>query len=321
MSGVISASIASVVPYFSPLVATGGTISTTTLSGIPYKVHTFTSNGTFSVSDRGTTAGKVKILLVAGGGGSGKGEIDYYGEADNPQFQGAGGAGGVIDISLATASLGSNAITVGSSGTASTGYNGPTASTPRAAGTNGTNSTGLGQTALGGGTGGMIYNTLSSYSDPSGSPVVEFPAGNGGSGGGSYATGSYSQSAGFGTSGQGYNGMVGFLHNDGTGNIWAVAGSGGGASSSGSTPLVNAVVGVSQFYYGQGGTPYTSLFGTNYGRGGYSTLQPFVFYSLTLPTVPTSAYGNGQDQYVPSALGGSNDGVVIVYYPINRNLV
>ena len=45
----------------SPITATGGTVVT---SG-GYKYHTFTSNGTLTV----TTGGNVEVMLVAGGGG------------------------------------------------------------------------------------------------------------------------------------------------------------------------------------------------------------------------------------------------------------
>jgi hypothetical protein len=52
-------------PY---IVATGGTITTVCTD---YKVHTFTSPGTFCVSNAGTAAGsnEVSFLVVAGGGG------------------------------------------------------------------------------------------------------------------------------------------------------------------------------------------------------------------------------------------------------------
>ena len=60
--------------------ATGGTVTT---DG-DYKIHTFTANGTFSV----TVGGLADILIVAGGGGGGKGSQTY-----GPQA-GGGGAGG-----------------------------------------------------------------------------------------------------------------------------------------------------------------------------------------------------------------------------------
>ena len=69
------------------VVATGGTETTFTGDGSngdlgqEYKVHTFTSDGTLSVS----VAGEVDALILAGGGGGG-------GVANN--FGGGGGAGG-----------------------------------------------------------------------------------------------------------------------------------------------------------------------------------------------------------------------------------
>jgi hypothetical protein len=63
------------------IAATGGTITTVCTN---FKVHTFTSPGTFCVSNAGNVAGsnKLSYLVVAGGGGSGQ----YYG--------GGGGGGG-----------------------------------------------------------------------------------------------------------------------------------------------------------------------------------------------------------------------------------
>ena len=59
--------------------ATGGTESTYSSGGTNYKVHTFTSSGTFTA----TASGSVDVLLVAGGGGGGFGF----------NVSGAGGAG------------------------------------------------------------------------------------------------------------------------------------------------------------------------------------------------------------------------------------
>ena len=58
--------------------ATGGTVTTYSSGGNDYKVHTFTSNGTFTIS---AGSGNVDYLVIAGGGGGG-GEV------------GGGGGGG-----------------------------------------------------------------------------------------------------------------------------------------------------------------------------------------------------------------------------------
>jgi len=75
--------------------ATGGTITTVCTN---FKVHTFTSPGTFSVSSAGNAAGSstVDYLVVAGGGGSGLGP--------NSSNMGAGGGAGGYRESGGTAS-------------------------------------------------------------------------------------------------------------------------------------------------------------------------------------------------------------------------
>ena len=75
-------------------VATGGTITTYTANidgqGTKnYKVHTFTSSGTFAVSSVGTDA-TISVLCVGGGGGAGA-----YASSSGPRFGGGGGAGGM----------------------------------------------------------------------------------------------------------------------------------------------------------------------------------------------------------------------------------
>ena len=72
--------------------ATGGTVTT---SG-DYKIHTFTGDGCFVVTNQGTPAGSTQVdyLVVAGGGASG---------ADNaPSGTGGGGGGGGFRYSAAT---------------------------------------------------------------------------------------------------------------------------------------------------------------------------------------------------------------------------
>ena len=74
--------------------ATGGTITT---SG-DFKIHTFNSSGTFTVTQAGNAAGSntVDYLVVAGGAGGGSGATHFRGSRE-PQFHlgaGGGGAGG-----------------------------------------------------------------------------------------------------------------------------------------------------------------------------------------------------------------------------------
>ena len=63
---------------YTAMVATGGSIAT---SG-DFKVHTFTSSGTFEVTTLGSVTTDVEYLVIAGGGASGLG--------------GGGGAGGYL---------------------------------------------------------------------------------------------------------------------------------------------------------------------------------------------------------------------------------
>jgi len=72
---------------FSPVVATGGTITTCG----DYKIHTFTGPGTFCVSCAGS-CGAVDYLVIAGGGGGG-------GVAASNVGGGGGGAGGYRESS------------------------------------------------------------------------------------------------------------------------------------------------------------------------------------------------------------------------------
>ena len=90
-----------VAPYFT---ATGGTITTVG----NYKVHTFTSSGTFAVT--AAPAGAiVEVMCVAGGGGGGN---------DNA---GGGGAGGLVFNSAYSVSAGDSiTVTIGSGGAGAT---------------------------------------------------------------------------------------------------------------------------------------------------------------------------------------------------------
>ena len=156
--------------------ATGGTISTTT----GYKIHTFTSSGTFSVS--GTCA--VEVLVVAGGGG-GAGGVNWFYNG------GGGGAGGLIYSSTTVSSSVYNVV-VGLGGNGGI---------HEEIGVQGQNSTAFGLEAVGGGYG--------AYASGAG--------GAGGSGGGSGGhDNAPASNGGAGTAGQGnkggnraYHGIVG----------------------------------------------------------------------------------------------------------------
>lgn len=114
---------------FSPIAATGGTVSDINIDGTSYRVHAFLQGtSSFQVSSLGNTNGEINVLVVAGGGGGATTGSDTAG----------GGAGGLIfrhDLNVSTQNYG---ITVGNGG---------------ASNSNGQNSTAFGLTAIGGGHG------------------------------------------------------------------------------------------------------------------------------------------------------------------------
>jgi hypothetical protein len=74
----------SIVPPIPPVAATGGTVTTVG----NYKIHTFTSSDTFTV----TAGGNVQVVAVAAGGGGGGGRNDFCHGA----YGGNGGSGVVV---------------------------------------------------------------------------------------------------------------------------------------------------------------------------------------------------------------------------------
>lgn len=150
--------------------ATGGTESTYSDGNTNYKVHTFTSSGTFTAD----SAGSIDVLIVAGGGSGG----GYVG--------GGGGAGGLIYQTGIAVNPTTYTINIGAGGAI-----GPN-TTNSATGNAGSNTTAFGLTAIGGGYG-------SNYDD-----TIGGSGGSGGGAGGHQNTGPFS--GGSGTSGQGYAG-------------------------------------------------------------------------------------------------------------------
>ena len=264
---------------------TGGTITT---DG-DYKVHTFTSSGTFTV----TVAGQFEVLVVGGGGSGGK--------AYNNNAGGGGGAGGFktqfFNLSKINGANTAYTCTVGAGavGVASNFVRGGDSSFigPEAF-----------LTATGGG-----YGIKSS---------LNYAGGDGGSGGGGGGdTGSFA--GGRSVAGEGFAG--GLNYGDG-------GGGGGGASAAGQTPptadeggnggngKASSITGTSVTYAGGGGGGGASTSGSQGaggtgggGAGGYATLIG------VNGTANTGGGGGGSGRFqavtVPAS-GGS--GVVIVRY-------
>jgi hypothetical protein len=219
-----------------PFTATGGTITT---DG-SYKIHTFTSSGTFAVSD--AAHGVMEYLLIAGGGAGG-GSTGYCWSG------GGGGAGGYIANTTFSVSAQNYSVVIGGGGGANnTGSGGA-----------GGNSSFAGNTAIGGGGGGN-----GSY------PGGGSNGGGGGSGGGG-GQGTTVTSGGSRVAGQG---NVGSPSRTAAGGGYAGGGGGGLGGAGGYNTAgpggVNDITG-SNVTYGTGGTIANAATTTaNLGNGGNS---------------------------------------------------
>jgi len=269
--------------------ATGGTVAT---SG-NFKIHTFTGDGCFVVSNAGlvTPAGgsdKVDYLVIAGGGGGG----GDYGSAGGgaggyrTTFPSPGCNAGSFPISATT-----YPITVGGGGAG-----GPGSTSPTGQGASGSNS---------------IFSTITSAGGGGGSSYSLNPGNSGGSGGGGGATGTASSPSPFAP-----------LNNAGSGNTppvsppqgnpggsgtaqpnYASSGGGGGAGAAG-TSGGNAAGGPG----GAGSTnSITSSPVTYSGGGGGGVLRACAPFG-TAGSGGSGGGGAGSSGSGPSTAGTSNTG-------------
>ena len=277
-----------------------------------YSIYETTSSGT-SATTQSPIAYFISYLIVAGGGGGGI-SIQPAG--------GGGGAGGLL-TGMTTLMVGTTySVAVGAGGTAGSGSN--TVQT----GGNGSNSTALGLTAIGGGGGGAAPNVGGSAA-----------SGNaGGSGGGAsywnFAGGT--QAGGAGTSGQGYAGGSIYVNPTYAG---ARAGAGGGGaggaapglgvnypaantgSANGGVGISLSITGTSTYYAGGGGgstgdNQFTMTGGL--GGGGNGTSAVFGISSNAFPGTPNTGGGgggncSGANANISAGAGGS--GIVIFSVP------
>ena len=180
--------------------ATGGTITT---SG-DYKIHTFNSSGTFTVSCAGNSVGSnnVEYLIVAGGGGGGAGGGANAG--------GGAGAGGYRTDTSVSVTAQAYPVTVGGGGAGNvygscltTASNSVALSITSARGGSGGNGDGHGARVNGqsGGSGGAASGVQTGGGSGGNSPPVSPPQGNAGGQGG--------QGLGLGGGGGGGAGAVG----------------------------------------------------------------------------------------------------------------
>ncbi|NCN25677.1 hypothetical protein COT94_03690 [Candidatus Falkowbacteria bacterium CG10_big_fil_rev_8_21_14_0_10_37_14] len=271
------------VPY--TFAATGGTI--TYANG--YKIHTFTTNGTFEALGNAN----VEVLVVAGGGGGGGNCITCGGA-------GAGGAGGLIYNASYAVTPQNYAVVVGAGGS------GGPAKTNYGLGTNGGNSTFDTLVAVGGGFG----RGQSGVAGNSGG------SGGGGGGGGNPPPGA----GGAGTATQGYAGGAGITspYGGGGGGGAGAAGS-SGAIKAGGIGVVSAITGADVYYAGGGGggayttnAPGSGGLGGG-GNGANTNINNGNGFAGTANTGGGGGGANGNPKGGAGGSGGS--GIVIIRYP------
>ena len=207
--------------------ATGGTI--TEVGG--YRIHTFTGNGTFTV----TTGGNIDVLIVAGGGGTG---YTMY-------HNGGGGGGGLVYATQYAVPAGAYSITVGAGGLGGAGAG--------SGGGNGGDSTAFGFIAKGGG-GGSGYVGVSAQAGGSG-------GGGMGNGGDEYGKSS-TQNTYSGTPNVTGYGNPGGNGAKGQANAYGPGGGGGAGGAGGNGTSLRGG-------YGGAGKDFSSVFGTAVGASGW----------------------------------------------------
>jgi hypothetical protein len=221
--------------------ATGGTITT---SGV-YKIHTFTGDGTFTVTS--ASQGATIEIMVLGGGGAGGSDMG-----------GGGGAGGLVYNPAFPISSGSYTCTVGGGGTGFNDYG----NSPRA-GSNGGNSV-FGNSLIiayggGGGSSGHYYNP-GEWAGIAGPQATQGGCGGGGSASYRSFNPDYcgGRPPGLGTAGQGFQGGYGSYCQ---GEYYA-----GGGGGTGALGQVHKWCAVRPGIGGPG--TYLGITGTNYYWGG-----------------------------------------------------
>jgi hypothetical protein len=259
--------------------ATGGTVSN--VGG--YRIHTFTSSGSFEVV---SGSAEVEYLVAAGGGGGGSNR---------------GGGGGAGGLKTGTGLV----VAVGNTYTITVGAGGGTA-------TQGSNSSALGISTTGGGRGGSHTG-----SDNGGS------GGSGGGAAMNYSTNSFTGGAGISGEGNngGNSGVANdSIRNTGGGGGAGAAGTAGSGTTikpDGGIGTASSITGSSVYYAGGGGgasggtdRPNAGAGDGGLGGGGNGSSAG----SATAGTTNTGGGGGGASTSSTGAAGGS--GIVIIRYPI-----
>ncbi len=297
----ITGDVVSVIPF----TATGGTISTA--GG--YKIHTFSSSGSFEVTSSPPQF-DVEYLVVGAGGAGG----DFFSGGGYNAAGGGGGAGGVL-FGNYQPSVGVYPIAIGAAG-----FSTATSNSSGGYSTSGNPTSAFGLTALGGGRGGAGNSSGSANA---------YVAATGASGGGGVrpdASASYANGA-AGTSGQGNSGGSYGSGTDGDaagGGGYSSAGSNSGTGNgNGGDGYVSAISGVSVAYAAGGGGgkglsgSWTGLGGSS-GAGGNGQARSDTGKggNATTPGSGGGGAGSANSSGVFKPGGNGANGVVIIRYPI-----
>jgi hypothetical protein len=311
------------------IAATGGDLTTIIdVSGVLYRVHAFVNTGNAQLNVSSVAPGSTAdILLVAGGGAGGV----SFGDQDTGK--GGGGAGGVRLLTNVTLTPQTYNLSIGRGGrgwrrrfNVNTGV-----------GENGSNTTGFGQTATGGGTGGGSDG--------------QFGPSTGGSGGGGGTRAAQAGAAGI--AGQGNAGGTGGSGGPGSGGGGGGGGGAGGVGANGGSIVGGAggvgvnlsstftsAFGQAGFFGGGGGggsynttsLPAQALGGNGGGGRGTSAHEsnnnPATQFNATaidgLPNTGGGGGGSGEDgqgsgfrEPGGSASGSGGSGIILVRYRIS----
>ena len=278
--------------------ATGGTI--TEASG--YRIHTFTSSGTFTV-----TKGQAEVeYVVVGGGGAGGADDGGGGGAGGyrSSVQGESSGGGASAETKLLVTQGSYTVTIG----AGAPGNDHQAGRPVSSG----NSTTFGTiTSLGGGMGGNSYSAAEHQGLP------------GGSGGGNHQGLNSTNPGGAGTTGQGFIGGRG----DNGSDVWAGGGGGAGEAgnadgdSHGGDGVETNITGTPTYFAGGGAGSTRKLSSTIPGGAGGGGNGSYLTAANTGSAGQVNTGGGGGGG---PGTGSNNErrghpggsGIVIIRYPI-----
>jgi hypothetical protein len=285
--------------------AVGGTVTTYSDGGTNYQVHTFTSSAAFNVNS-GTK--QADVLIVAGGGGGGN---------DNA---GGGGAGGLLYYGIETPKTpnggritltpGSYPIVIGAGGAGAANSGG---GTPFAV--NGSNTTALGYTAVGGGYG---------ASSEVGAGSLRGQDGGSGGGGNGNTDSTEPYVPGSGTAGQGNGGGTGA--NGGGGGGGGAGGAGQNGNVRGTYLGGNGGVGLQYSIRTGSGAFYAAGGGGGNENSNYNAQSPASGIggvtnpgSGTAPSagVANTGSGGGGGTHTMSAYNGAGgSGIVIIRYEV-----